>query len=46
VGDQSAGHRVVDELRTWGWVFGEEVIELTEAEQYHAGTVVGGLMGR
>lgn len=36
----------IDELRRWGWVFGDERIELTGAGHYHAGTVVGGLVGR
>ena len=36
----------IDELRRWGWVFGVERIELTGAGHYHAGTVVGGLIGR
>lgn len=36
----------VEVLRRWGWVFGREIIELTGAGHYHAGTVVGGLVGR
>lgn len=34
------------ELRKWGWVFGRDTVELTGAGHYHAGTVVGGLVGR
>lgn len=34
------------ELWSWGWVFGREWIELTGAGHYHAGTAVGGLVGR
>jgi hypothetical protein len=37
---------VVNVLRRWGWVFGREWVELTGAGHYHAGTVVGGLVGR
>ena len=29
----------------WGWVFGDKRIEPTGAGHYHAGTVVGGLVG-
>ena len=36
----------VAELRSWGWVFGDRWVELTGAGHYHAGTVVGGLVGR
>jgi hypothetical protein len=36
----------VEVLRRWGWVFGREWVELTGAGHYHAGTVVGGLVGR
>lgn len=43
VDDLDVGHHVLDELRTWGWVFGNDWIELTGAGHYHAGTAVGGL---
>jgi hypothetical protein len=36
----------VEVLRRWGWVFGHKWVELTGAGHYHAGTVVGGLVGR
>jgi hypothetical protein len=44
--DDLDGRESLDELRRWGWVFGGEWIELTGAGHYHAGSVVGGLVGR
>jgi hypothetical protein len=44
--DDFDGRECLDELRSWGWVFGREWVELTGAGWYHTGTVVGGLVGR
>jgi hypothetical protein len=44
--DDLDGRESLDVLRRWGWVFGREWVELTGAGWYHAGTVVGGLLGR
>jgi len=44
--DDLNGRESLDELRRWGWVFGDQWIELTGAGHDHAGTVVGGMVGR
>ncbi len=43
--DDLDGWESLDELRRWGWVFGDEWVELTGAGHYHAGTVDGGPLG-
>jgi hypothetical protein len=36
---------LLDQLRAWGWVMGQDRLELTGIGYYHAGTVKRGLLG-
>ena len=36
---------LLDQLRRWGWVIGQERLELTGIGIYHAGDVDRGLLG-
>ena len=35
---------LLDQLRTWGWVIGDDRLELTGIGIYHAGNIKGGLL--
>ncbi len=36
---------LLEQLRAWGWVIGEERLELTGIGIYHAGPATGGILG-
>lgn len=36
---------LLDQLRTWGWVMGQDSVELTGIGIYHAGPTNRGLLG-